>query len=110
MTDTDIDISLEASKARAVAALSIWQETVDPCDKGHVEHGPEAHLGRRLAHSMVGTMGADWDEASVLSFIERADKVSKAKKGTMAYLLRHSLLVHADGHWVAFQTIEDENR
>jgi hypothetical protein len=96
----------DTAREDAIARLEPWQDTVDPCEHGHVEHGPEAHLGRRIVHSFSGTMGADWDYEAVVDFIRAADDIRVLTKG-LAHGMGHSLAVHSAGRWIAFETRED---
>jgi hypothetical protein len=94
--------SLEDSKERLIAALEDFTETLDPCQDGHVEHGPEDHIGRRIVHTMAGAFGADWDYDEAVEFIRGADKVIRANG--MAAALGHGGAAYNNGRWVAFAT------
>lgn len=94
--------SLQESRDRLIAALDDWTETKDPCAKGHVEHGPEAHIGRHLVHTQAGAFGADWDYEEAVAFIQSADRVVKTSGFTAA--LGHGGAARKDDRWVAFAT------
>lgn len=89
---------------RLVAALDVFQETVDPCADGHVEHGADAHLGRRLVHTYVGGLiGADWDYDAAVEYIRASQVVAPAPPIHQA--LGHGGSARAsDGRWVSFAT------
>jgi len=100
-------VGLRGSKERLIAALEVWQETIDPCEQGHVEHGAEAHIGRRLVHTMAGGMGADWDYEEAVTFIRAADAVVKSPVLSMAAVTGHGGAARVDGRWIAFATKAD---
>lgn len=82
-----------------IARLAVWQEQIDPCERGHVEHGPEVHLGRRLVHTMAGSFGADWDYDDAVEFIRSADAIGLREFAGHAG-------AHKDGKWIGFAVIE----
>ena len=99
---TETEPTLSESKERLIAALDDWQEQLDPCDHGHVDHGPETHLGRRLVHTYAGAMGADWDYDSAVEFIRAATAVVKAPR--MAVVGHGGAARSSEGRWIAFAT------
>lgn len=94
--------TLEESKRRLIAALADWYEPVDPCEHGHVAHGPEAHRGRHLVHTYAGHIGADWDYDAAVAFILAADRVIKSNP--LHASMDHGGAAHLDGRWIAFAT------
>ena len=103
------ETTLEESKGRLIAALEVWQESIDPCEQGHVEHGVEAHMGRRLVHTMAGSMGADWDHEDAVAFIRAADAVVKSPVPSIAAATGHGGAARTEGRWIAFATKADRS-
>jgi hypothetical protein len=100
---TEVEPTLRESKDRLIAALDVWQEPIDPCANGHVEHGPEGHVGRRIVHTMAGTFGADWDYEAAVAYIRSADRVVKATPLHIA--MGHAGAARSpEGRWIAFAT------
>lgn len=97
--------TLPESKVRLIAALEDWQEQIDPCKNGHVEHGPEAHQGRRIVHTYAGAFGADWDYESAVDFIRSADLVVRTT-GFMKAIGHGGAARSPEGRWIAFATKE----
>lgn len=95
--------SLAEMKSRLIGALEVFQETVNPCEDGHVEHTAHDHFGRRIVHSMAGMMGADWDYDAVIDFIEKADDIRFASN-PMHRATGHAGAVHSEDRWVSFAT------
>ena len=92
-TDTRPELTVE----EALARLRPFQEHIDPCSDGHVEHDASGHLGRRLIHSYSPSgFGADWDEESVVAFI-------KASKRIVDLGGSHPLAVFSEGRWIKFE-------
>lgn len=86
----------ELTKEQALARLEPFQEEVDPCGHGHVEHTAADHLGRRLIHSVSPHgFGADWDAEGVIEFIEAAERIVDVGGS-------HPLAVFSDGRWMKF--------
>jgi hypothetical protein len=98
--------TLDESKDRLIAALEDWTESVDPCEHGHVEHGLEAHTGRRIVHTFAGGIGADWDYDVAVAFIRDADSVIRTNG--MAKALGHGGAARTEGRWIAFATKQDD--
>ncbi len=68
--------AIELTADEACERLIVWQESRDPCERGHVEHIAEDHLGRRLVHSRSPRgFGADWDADSAIAFIRHAVRI-----------------------------------
>ena len=87
----------------AIARLNVWQEHVDPCEHGHVDHTEADHLGRRLVHAMAGGFGADWDYDEAVAYIQAADAIAPAARLHVA--TGHALAARSpEGRWVAFAT------
>lgn len=87
----------ELTKEQALARLVPFQEHVNPCDHGHVEHTADDHLGRRLIHSVSPHgYGADWDAEAVVAFIEAAARIVDVGGS-------HPLAVFSDGRWMKFE-------
>lgn len=67
---------LEWRRARMIEKLADWHEEIDPCADGHVEHGPEGHIGRHLVHSVSEHgFGAVWDYDAVVAYIQTATEI-----------------------------------
>lgn len=95
--------TLEERKEQLIAALDVWQEHIDPCENGHVDHGPDAHLGRRLVHTFAGMMGADWDYDGAVEYIRAADTIAVANP--MHVAMGHAGAARSpEGRWIAFAT------
>src|SRR5258706_6309329 len=98
------ETAVELSAAEALPRLAVFKETRDPCEKGHVEHTIDDHLGRRLVHSVSPRgFGADWDEAGARAFIEKATRIVDLGRGS------HRLAVFSDDgdgtkRWIKFDT------
>jgi hypothetical protein len=77
-----------------------WDEG-KPCE--HCGGEGRVSGGRRLVHSYLGGLGADWDEDSIVALIQRAESCQWAEG-----FLGHDLLVIADGKRYAFQVKRPE--
>ena len=100
--------TLEESKARLIAALDDFTESVNPCAHGHVEHSAADHIGRRTVHTMAGAFGADWDYPEAVEYINAADKVIRT--GGITAAMGHGGAAQKDGRWIAFATKKDGDR
>jgi hypothetical protein len=90
--------TIELTAEEAIARLRPFQEHRDPCEKGHVEHTADDHLGRRLIHSVSPKgFGADWGEDAVVDFIRRAARIVDLQRSS------HTLAVFSDGRWIRFE-------
>ena len=86
----------ELSVDQALARLRPFQEHVDPCEHGHVDHDATGHLGRRLIHSVSPKgFGADWDEEDVVAFIRTSTRIVDVGGS-------HPLAVFSEGRWIKF--------
>lgn len=87
----------ELTKDEALARLDPFQEHIDPCANGHVDHDESGHLGRRLIHSFSPRgLGADWDADAVVAFIEASTRIVDVGGS-------HPLAVFSDGRWIKFE-------
>jgi hypothetical protein len=94
---------LAVRRERMVASLNDWTESVDPCEHGHVEHGPEAHVGRHLVHSFSPHgFGADWDHADAVAFITGATDIDQSIE-TARPRIGHVAVKGADGRVMFFE-------
>jgi hypothetical protein len=101
------EATIELTPAEALPRLAVWQEERDPCERGHVEHTADDHLGRRLVHSVSPKgFGADWDEAEAHAFIEKAVRIVDLQRGS------HSLAVFSDDgggpRWMRFDVVPSD--
>ena len=87
----------ELTKEQALARLRPFQEHVNPCKHGHVDHDESGHLGRRLIHSYSPKgFGADWDEDAVVAFIQSSRRIVDVGGS-------HPLAVFSEGRWIKFE-------
>lgn len=90
------------SPEELVAMLDDFTESVDPCAHGHVEHGENDHIGRRLVHTMSNFLGADWDYNDAVEFIRSADRIGSRE------LMGHRGALK-DGRWIGFAVKREAN-
>jgi hypothetical protein len=94
---TDPDKRADAIERVRAAA---WDEG-KPCE--HCDGEGRVPGGRRLVHSFLGCIGADWDEDDVIALIQRADECRWG-----VGFAGHDLLVVADGKQYFFRVQRPE--
>jgi hypothetical protein len=65
--------TLTKTQAKQAAERSAW-DTGQDCPTCHGEGTVPG--GRRVIHSFIGGLGADWDVAAVLAAIDEADEIT----------------------------------
>ena len=95
-------MNIEDRRELMISKLADWQETKDPCEQGHVDHGPSDHYGRKIVHSRSAHgFGADWDYDAVVEYIQTATEVGSVIENLPRR--GHVPVRGADGRIMAFE-------
>lgn len=97
----------------AIARLEVFQTHVDPCEHGHVDHGPDDHLGRKIVHSLSPKgFGADWDADGAEEFIRGAKRIIETTgmaAATGHHIAAYGQIKLGEWRWMAFAARKAES-
>jgi hypothetical protein len=114
-------VTSELTVDEAVVRLAVFERQCELCAKELDESGVVmvGHYAanhpapRRIVHSQLGNLGADWDFDAVVAFLERAEKIIRVPEGhwlardhAVAALGRYDAT--SQPKWYAFATKEAE--